>query len=613
MTTIPRYFGFTDFAPVIPQLYWDVYSNEQRMKAICEQLCKVISYADMLGINVEEIRELLNDIQEGKLDPIINEAIAQWFEDNEPEIMAEIENLQTQIGEGFDFGHTVKDVTDFLRENLFILMNTVGNYTVDNTVEQNINRVDDYGKETRELLRKHDYSEPNFRCVGRFIAGSDSNVSAQAGCVFEQNGFLYWAQLINSTVANQDRLVIVSVESNTVVSDTLMEFGHGYTLSYNPTRKLLMTENSEVSPMMLIFIDVSNVANPYVISSYSVSSPIDNPCWYDADHIVGFTANRTLSVYTMDMSELVKTYETDFYNQFYFGQGWTFQSVCYSADEKRFYIATTHADGVIIADEDEDNNIVTMIDFIATKPYYGFVYMRELEFACKLDDKLYINTYDSIDTVLVPALLVWDMVNGTIPEENSWNVQPNTGNLGFAVNFETGTLIPNTSGNSKLKLAGDALNYARAAGSTGRTYITFETDYPYRFGLRGQKVAVNVANTTDDFTIHGIYLSSADLLVQAGSNLKVEPSTNPSGSTYVGIYARSGSFITFEQASVPDIVNTDGFSQTYMLYAEESQVNMARVTQALTNSWIRWSEVICALKTQINLYTRVAFNLVESS
>lgn len=90
---IPRFMGFTAFTPTIPALYWDVYSEEQRMKAICEQLCKLIHYADMLGIEVSEMQRILNDIVAGKFDEMIEAAIERWFEENEPELKANVDKL----------------------------------------------------------------------------------------------------------------------------------------------------------------------------------------------------------------------------------------------------------------------------------------------------------------------------------------------------------------------------------------------------------------------------------------------------------------------------------------------------------------------------------------
>lgn len=95
---IPSFAGFTAFTPTIPKMYWDVKSQEQRIFGLCKMMNKVICYADMLGENVDEIKKTLQDILDGKLDDMIVAAIAEWFDENEPEIVADIENLQRRVG-----------------------------------------------------------------------------------------------------------------------------------------------------------------------------------------------------------------------------------------------------------------------------------------------------------------------------------------------------------------------------------------------------------------------------------------------------------------------------------------------------------------------------------
>ena len=71
----------------IPKLYWDAFSDEQRIHAICKQLGKVIAYADYVGVNVDDIASRLKAIEEGQLDPYIVAKIEEWFNENQPEIM----------------------------------------------------------------------------------------------------------------------------------------------------------------------------------------------------------------------------------------------------------------------------------------------------------------------------------------------------------------------------------------------------------------------------------------------------------------------------------------------------------------------------------------------
>lgn len=54
---VPRWFGFTDYVPTVPQLYWNVDGNEQRYHLLCKQLHKLVCYADMLGTKIEVTHE----------------------------------------------------------------------------------------------------------------------------------------------------------------------------------------------------------------------------------------------------------------------------------------------------------------------------------------------------------------------------------------------------------------------------------------------------------------------------------------------------------------------------------------------------------------------------
>lgn len=90
---------FRDYAPsiAIPSVYWDVESAEQRVRAICEILGRVVSYADEMGIEVTNISQILADIEAGKLDPMIVEAIETWFAENEPDIIERISLIEEKL------------------------------------------------------------------------------------------------------------------------------------------------------------------------------------------------------------------------------------------------------------------------------------------------------------------------------------------------------------------------------------------------------------------------------------------------------------------------------------------------------------------------------------
>ena len=192
----------------IPKLYWDAFSQEQRIHAICRQLEKVIRYADYIGVNVDDIAQRLQDIEDGKLDEFIVSAIETWFEENEPEIMQAIENLQTAvqntnniIGEGFTTENTVKDAID--AANTAIGETNENLEKVDKDV-QNITSNDFYIPEQMGILRiptyqYNDLEETNNVRWGQGLCVYD-NVAVQA--------------VINPATAGDVRIYVKDLEND---------------------------------------------------------------------------------------------------------------------------------------------------------------------------------------------------------------------------------------------------------------------------------------------------------------------------------------------------------------------------------------------------------------
>lgn len=104
---VPWFAGFTEFAPAIPKLYFDVESQEQRIFALCKQFHKMVCYADMLGdkINLDhadivELQELFEKFMQSGFDDYYAEQVEKWID----------EHMQ------FVFDHTVKQVYFGLNE-----------------------------------------------------------------------------------------------------------------------------------------------------------------------------------------------------------------------------------------------------------------------------------------------------------------------------------------------------------------------------------------------------------------------------------------------------------------------------------------------------------------
>ena len=85
----PIYSGWTQYTPVIPKLYWDVYSAEQRLKQLCLNFDKVEHYLDYVAEMMnewniefseemqEELAELWNAVNNG-----LENAASDWIAKN---------------------------------------------------------------------------------------------------------------------------------------------------------------------------------------------------------------------------------------------------------------------------------------------------------------------------------------------------------------------------------------------------------------------------------------------------------------------------------------------------------------------------------------------------
>lgn len=96
LTKIPPFSAWTDYTPTVPKLYWDVYSQEERLKAIVEMLDKVVAYAnkmaDELNISeaeLERLAELFEQFKESGFLDYYAEQLEAWINENMPQIISD--------------------------------------------------------------------------------------------------------------------------------------------------------------------------------------------------------------------------------------------------------------------------------------------------------------------------------------------------------------------------------------------------------------------------------------------------------------------------------------------------------------------------------------------
>ncbi len=61
---VPLWPAFFPSAPVVPKLYYEALSPEQRIKKLCEELHRLCEYANVLGININLDHEAIAHLQE---------------------------------------------------------------------------------------------------------------------------------------------------------------------------------------------------------------------------------------------------------------------------------------------------------------------------------------------------------------------------------------------------------------------------------------------------------------------------------------------------------------------------------------------------------------------
>lgn len=103
----PIYSGWTQYTPVIPKLYWDVYSAEQRMKQLCLNFDKVEHYLDYIAALMNEWNIDFSEEMEAEFAEIWSE-INNGFEDAANKwIKNNLEWIYSQVVKQVYFGLTL--------------------------------------------------------------------------------------------------------------------------------------------------------------------------------------------------------------------------------------------------------------------------------------------------------------------------------------------------------------------------------------------------------------------------------------------------------------------------------------------------------------------------
>lgn len=512
-TYIKRFAFWNPATWSIPKLYWDAWSQEQRLHAICRQLEKVIKYADYLGVNVDDIAARLKAIEEGQLDPIIEAAVEEWFEEHAEDITSRITNLEEIIpATEFDADNTVKDAIDAvdeivgeLGENLESLANLLPSeeFTTENTVKDAIDAVAENLTALENELDKKKYKPKSINradIVNRFEYGYAVN-AIQSVCAFEQNGIEYIAYGFQNTIrihAMED-FATISITEN-------LSIDHCNQMCYKDQKIYATT----LTNSLVAVLDVSNVYNPFVsvldLQQYGFANvkAFDN---YKNGH---FMVMEDDDIFELDLDTGAKTYLSKLpILNYYPGIQ---QSTRYSSRLDNFY--TVRGGVNYIAFFDYDRTITTITQF---REHYKLASVSELEdFIFYKDDIFFVSSAQTgyIDSISLSNAFRTDFVNCSNAPDDFNN--PTGGIINVRLDQTADGLNNSTApypsyggGAFVLKYPQDLVNLVKENGLTTRTTLSLVNDCPYVIPVAG---IVRI-----DFAGHdcaGVWVDNGELVTQ---------------------------------------------------------------------------------------------------
>lgn len=346
---IPPYASFTQYTPVIPKLYWNVYSSEQRVKEICDWLSKLIQYCDFQATTVNAIKEALDDIQDGKLDEYIVTVIDEWFEEHEPEMMEDIDALELAVqtlneslspiltwynDELPTMKQNIDDIEDALPATYFTSENTVKdaidevNQNIDE-VNQNIETINESIEELTQSTNdnkfvdvaekfgfwRNTYFQNYF--ANDLPANEYSTMQSIVDCgntlVFTQGPASYWGNTVYEfNISNTVRVSEINKDSGIVTRTQVASgFYHSNSMVYDSTRNVFYNvEMYELTADGTVWKNTIGIIDYETLQKITDFAPVSDATYFDgigydeeSDTIALFSFNKFSNefyMYTVD-------------------------------------------------------------------------------------------------------------------------------------------------------------------------------------------------------------------------------------------------------------------------------------------------------------------------
>lgn len=102
----PYYSAFTWATPTIPNLYWNAYSQEERIKNLCMEYGKMVAYLDAMADTLNSQYQTIEEIND-KLPSMVAEVVT-----TDPDIRKSIEDTVKAYINGMTEGTTYRQMTD---------------------------------------------------------------------------------------------------------------------------------------------------------------------------------------------------------------------------------------------------------------------------------------------------------------------------------------------------------------------------------------------------------------------------------------------------------------------------------------------------------------------
>lgn len=400
-TYIKRFAFWNPATWSIPKLYWDAWSQEQRLHAICRQLEKVIAYADYIGVNVDDIAARLKAIEEGQIDPIIIQAVEDWFAEHEEDITLKITALENALPiDEFDSENTVKDAIDAVSNVL-----PIEEFDSENTVKDAIDAVDakfeDYSTtvEMNEAIENAvepyvEYMNYPDHLFGAWPIIRDeydyANYIPQGCCIYPSDTKQYVAVYLQKSGASTDGLLrVYDKTTKQRLSNQTVAYGHGSSIDYDDeAQKMFIIGPNE--NYYVYELDATDPVSPSLSRAYDFTALNLIPvCYYKENKFVALNnwTSKTRKLYLVDLATMEPEELCTVPIRFEQWPG-LLQSYSYDPNRDVFTLSSSNAGSKAVFFKSDGTLIKTM----GFEPQYSFIHLYESQEVSTIDNHIYFMT-----------------------------------------------------------------------------------------------------------------------------------------------------------------------------------------------------------------------------